>query len=264
MKVVQKLKMIGPFLNHSLKKNRQLYNNMAKVKESKKLTKAEKPNRLSKLADSSAHFAGAQKQDDDDDAMSDVSDNLMETNENENEREATKDIDEIAEGAYDDEVDDEDNIDDNGEIDDEDKDPDQSEDDEEVDDGVEDEGGEEKEAPEDVDERCIYNYADDEADEDEEDHEEFFDDDDKNYDDIVAKEHRITKPFLTKYERVRLLGDRAKQISLGAKPMIKNSEHLTPKKVAELEMQYRVMPLFIERPMPNGKKERWTLDELIF
>ena len=82
------------------------------------------------------------------------------------------------------------------------------------------------------------------------------------FDEIVKPEERVTKPFLTKFERVRLLGDRAKQLSLGAKPMLKNTELLNPKEIARLELEKKVIPLIIERTLPNGKKERWNITEL--
>lgn len=203
-----------------------------------------------------------------DDHLSEASDKMTNYKEDhedeENRQEIKQPTDEIVEGQYDDEVEDEDNLDDNAEIDDEDKDPDQTEEegDDEGEEAEEVEEGEEAA----VDEKCIYKYADedDKDEEDDEDMEELFDDETEEASNIVPKEERTTKPFLFKYERVRLIGDRTKQISLGAKPMIKNSEHLPPKKVAELELEHRVMPLFIERPMPNGKRERWTLNELIY
>lgn len=208
-----------------------------------------------------------------DDHLSEASDKMTNYKEDREEevdgQEVKQPAEEIVEGQYDDEVEDEDNLDDNAEIDDEDKDPDQTEEGDEGEGEVEGEGeGEEVEEGEEVavDEKCIYKYADEEDkdEEDEEDMEELFDDETEEASNIVPKEERTTKPFLFKYERVRLIGDRTKQISLGAKPMIKNSEHLPPKKVAELELEHRVMPLFIERPMPNGKRERWTLNELIY
>ena len=67
---------------------------------------------------------------------------------------------------------------------------------------------------------------------------------------------------MLKYERVRLLGDRAQQLALGAKPMLKNIEGLSTKEIAELEIKNNVIPLIIERPLPNGKKERWYISEL--
>lgn len=110
------------------------------------------------------------------------------------------------------------------------------------------------------DDKCLYNFVDDKSDEE---IELIFDDDIiPEISDVIPPEKRKSKPFLFKYERVRLLGDRTQQLTLGAKPMIKNTENLTPKQIAELELQNNVIPLIIQRPLPNGKKERWYINEL--
>ena len=79
---------------------------------------------------------------------------------------------------------------------------------------------------------------------------------------IVEDSKRITKPILYKYERVRIIGERTKQLSLGAKPMIKNTKNLDPKKIALLELEKGCNPFIIERPMPDGRFERWKVREL--
>lgn len=79
---------------------------------------------------------------------------------------------------------------------------------------------------------------------------------------FVPASQRITKPVMTKYERVRIISDRTKQLSLGAKPMIKGVENMDPKEVAKLELKKKVMPLIIIRPLPSGKKEKWKVTEL--
>jgi len=79
---------------------------------------------------------------------------------------------------------------------------------------------------------------------------------------VVPDNERITKPILTIYERVRVLGDRTQQLSSGAKPMIKNVEHLSPEQIARLELKNNVFPLIIFRPLPDGKIERWKVSEL--
>lgn len=79
---------------------------------------------------------------------------------------------------------------------------------------------------------------------------------------FVPESQRITKPVMTKYERVRIIGDRTKQLSLGAKSMIKGVENMDPKDVAKLELKKKVMPLIIIRPLPSGKKEKWRVSEL--
>lgn len=109
---------------------------------------------------------------------------------------------------------------------------------------------------------CVYNYADDRSDDDDGQEIVFDDDGLEITSEIIPSDQRRTKPILFKYERVRLLGDRAQQLTLGAKPMIKNVEGLTPKEIAELEIAQNVIPLIIQRPLPNGKKERWYIKEL--
>ena len=79
---------------------------------------------------------------------------------------------------------------------------------------------------------------------------------------IVLPEERITLPKLTKYERVRLIGTRAKQISLGAKVMVKNTAGLNPIEIAKLELEHRMIPMKVKRVLPDNKIEIWKLSEL--
>jgi DNA-directed RNA polymerase subunit K/omega len=78
----------------------------------------------------------------------------------------------------------------------------------------------------------------------------------------VSKEHRVSSNRLTKYEMVRILGERTKQLTMGAKPMIKKYQGLSYEKIAEEEFKRNMIPYKIKRPLPNGKFEIWTLDEL--
>jgi DNA-directed RNA polymerase subunit K/omega len=97
----------------------------------------------------------------------------------------------------------------------------------------------------------------------------FEDDDMQNLDEsnkskYVKNSERKTKPFLFDFERVRLLGERARQLSLGAKPMIKNIENMDPKVVAKLELEKKIIPLIILRELPNGQVEKWKVNELSY
>jgi DNA-directed RNA polymerase subunit K/omega len=78
----------------------------------------------------------------------------------------------------------------------------------------------------------------------------------------VTNENRISANRLTKYEMVRILGERTKQLTMGAKPLVKNYEDLTYDKIAEEEFMRNMIPFKIVRPLPNGMYELWTLDEL--
>jgi DNA-directed RNA polymerase subunit K/omega len=102
--------------------------------------------------------------------------------------------------------------------------------------------------------KCYSKYAK----EDDFDLDEYFKDDDI----IITKTGRVGKPILFKYEKVRLLSDRSRQLAEGAKPMIKNTAGLGHKDIALLELKNKLIPLIIERPIPNAGSERWRLSEL--
>jgi DNA-directed RNA polymerase I, II, and III subunit RPABC2 len=79
---------------------------------------------------------------------------------------------------------------------------------------------------------------------------------------IIDNLHR-TIPFLTKYEKARILGQRAKQINYGAKPLIKIPENIIDGYViAELELQQKKIPFIIRRPLPGGCCEYWNVKDL--
>jgi len=67
---------------------------------------------------------------------------------------------------------------------------------------------------------------------------------------------------LTKYEITRVLGSRQKQLSLGAKPMIKLSEDYSYKKIAEKELEMKMTPMIIRRYLPDDTYEDWKINEL--
>jgi len=79
---------------------------------------------------------------------------------------------------------------------------------------------------------------------------------------ILDKQNRISSNRLTKYEMVRILGERTKQLTMGAKPLVKNYESLSYEKIAEEELKLNMTPYIIKRILPNGKIEKWYLDEL--
>jgi DNA-directed RNA polymerase subunit K/omega len=79
---------------------------------------------------------------------------------------------------------------------------------------------------------------------------------------IIDDLHR-TNPFLTKYERARILGQRAKQIETGASPFVKVPEDIIDSYlIAEMELQQGRIPFIIRRPMPNGGSEYWKIGDL--
>lgn len=85
----------------------------------------------------------------------------------------------------------------------------------------------------------------------------------KDKDGIIIDDLHKTIPFLTKYERARILGQRAKQIECGAKPFIKVPENIVDSYIiADLELKQKKIPFIIRRPIPGGGCEYWNLKDL--
>jgi DNA-directed RNA polymerase I, II, and III subunit RPABC2 len=79
---------------------------------------------------------------------------------------------------------------------------------------------------------------------------------------IIDPLHR-TIPYLTKYEKARVLGQRAKQIETGAKPLVKVPENIIDGYlIAELELREKRIPFIIKRPIPGGAFEYWNIRDL--
>ena len=101
-----------------------------------------------------------------------------------------------------------------------------------------------------------------------EDDNEFFDNDDSseiktdNEIKFITGKDRKTNARLTKYEMVRIIGERTKQLNMGAKPLVKNIQDIPYDKVAMEELKLNMIPFKIKRPLPNNKTEIWELNEL--
>ena len=59
--------------------------------------------------------------------------------------------------------------------------------------------------------------------------------------------------IMTKYEKTRVLGQRATQISKGATPMVDIGDLDDAMAIAEKELQEKKIPLKIKRFYPNGQ-----------
>jgi DNA-directed RNA polymerase I, II, and III subunit RPABC2 len=123
---------------------------------------------------------------------------------------------------------------------------------------------------------CVYNVnrkskdvveitanIDDDDDGEDDDNDDFsIDENNLNPDIYIAPEDRRSNPYITKYEKVRLIGERTTQIAHGAKPMINGVEGFDPRIITQLEFESKKIPIKIIRPLPNGKKEVWHLEEM--
>ncbi|NWG37115.1 DNA-directed RNA polymerase subunit K [Nitrososphaera sp.] len=71
----------------------------------------------------------------------------------------------------------------------------------------------------------------------------------------------IGLPWLTRFERARITGARALQLSLGAPPLIKGSEEAkTSILLAMEEVEQKALPISIRRVLPNGLYQDIPID----
>lgn len=79
---------------------------------------------------------------------------------------------------------------------------------------------------------------------------------------IIDSLHK-TIPILTKFEKTRILGQRAKQIDCGATPFVDvPKDILDGYLIAKLELAEKKIPFIIKRPIPNGGCEYWNVNDL--
>ena len=85
----------------------------------------------------------------------------------------------------------------------------------------------------------------------------------RNKDNMIIDDLHKTLPILSKYEKTRVLGQRAKQINTGSKPFIKTDETIiNGYLIAQEELRQKKIPFIIRRPLPSGGSEYWNLSDL--
>lgn len=79
---------------------------------------------------------------------------------------------------------------------------------------------------------------------------------------IIDPLHK-TVPFMTRYEKARILGERAKQLNSGAEPFVQAEANMIDGYLIALkEFEEKKIPFIIKRPLPNGGCEYWKCKDL--
>jgi len=77
------------------------------------------------------------------------------------------------------------------------------------------------------------------------------------------KRHRSV-PYLTIYEKTKILGFRANQLAQGSRPFIIVPAHVTDVlEIAAMELEQKRLPYILKRPMPDGSFEYIRLNDLL-
>jgi len=81
---------------------------------------------------------------------------------------------------------------------------------------------------------------------------------------ITSKDGQIVigPPMLTRFEKARIMGARALQLSLGAPVFIEIPKNATTSlEIAMEELKQRVIPIVIKRTLPNGDYQHIPIDQ---
>ena len=85
----------------------------------------------------------------------------------------------------------------------------------------------------------------------------------RNKNGVIVDELHKTISILTKYEKTRILGQRAKQIETGAMPLVQVPPNVIDSYlIAKIELAQNKIPFIIRRPLPNGGMEYWYVSDL--
>jgi DNA-directed RNA polymerase I, II, and III subunit RPABC2 len=80
---------------------------------------------------------------------------------------------------------------------------------------------------------------------------------------IIIDDFHTTDPRLTKYEKARVIGQRAMMIENGAKVFVEVPTNVIDSIIiAEMELRDKKIPFIIKRPLPNHGFEYWKLSDL--
>ena len=73
-----------------------------------------------------------------------------------------------------------------------------------------------------------------------------------------------TAPFLTKFEKTKLIGIRAQMISNGSEPVVNVPVHIHDSiAIAELEFEKKCIPLFVKRYISDNEYELWRPEDML-
>ncbi len=85
----------------------------------------------------------------------------------------------------------------------------------------------------------------------------------RNKNGVIIDPLHKTFPYLTKFERAKILGQRAKQINNGSSIFVKVTPNIIDgHTIALMELNQKKIPFIIKRPLPNGVSEYWKVSDL--
>ena len=85
----------------------------------------------------------------------------------------------------------------------------------------------------------------------------------RNADGIIIDPLHNSLPFITRYEKAKIIGERSTQLAGGATPFVQVEDTVIDEYlIATKEFNEKKIPFIIKRPMPNGGCEYWRFEDL--
>ena len=85
----------------------------------------------------------------------------------------------------------------------------------------------------------------------------------RNADGIIIDPLHTSLPFITRYEKAKIIGERSTQLAGGAGPFVQIEDTVIDEYlIATKEFNEKKIPFIIKRPMPNGGCEYWRFEDL--
>ena len=85
----------------------------------------------------------------------------------------------------------------------------------------------------------------------------------RNSSGVIIDQLHKSIPFITKYEKARIIGERARQINAGAVPFVNVDPLVIDGYLIALdEFEQKKIPFIIKRPLPSGNCEYWRISDL--
>ena len=85
----------------------------------------------------------------------------------------------------------------------------------------------------------------------------------RNENGIIVDPLHKSVPFITRYEKAKIIGERSKQLSAGSQPLVEVDNNVIDEYlIATKEFNEKKIPFIIKRPMPNGGCEYWKFEDL--
>mgnify|MGYP000849222355 CR=1 FL=1 len=69
---------------------------------------------------------------------------------------------------------------------------------------------------------------------------------------MIGKTINVGPPKITRFEKARIVGARALQISMGAPILVDAQENTNPIDIAVTELDANILPITIRRTLPDG------------